>query len=333
MALEVVRFGVLGAARIAPNALILPASKMATVAVTRIAAREPSRAEAFASEHGIASVSDDYGGVIAADDVDVVYIPLPMSLHAEWTIAALDAGKHVLCEKPFASNATEATAMIAAAKGAGLVLGEAFHYRYHPMIQRIIDIIDGGVIGEVDRVEANFNISIDKPDLRWNYGTAGGATMDLGCYPIHWVRDLLGEPQVVAAQALVDSDDPRIDAELTAELSWPSGATGQVSSSMISADPKIDLRIVGSAGEIYADNPMAPQNGNLLTVTTEAGTTSGPVLAGISYDHMLRAFVDHLVLGTTFVTSGRDSIANMAVIDATYRAAGLAVRGASGIGD
>lgn len=321
------RFGILGAARIAPKALVQPADRLATVTVTRVAARDRDRAQAFADEHGIANVADDYADVLTADDVDVVYNPLPMSLHAEWTIAALRAGKHVFCEKPFASNADEAAAMVEAADETGRILGEAFHYRYHPMMQRILDLVGSGVIGEIREVDASFAISIGKPDLRWSYETAGGATMDLGCYPVHWVRDLLGEPTVVGATTTADDDDPLIDADLTMQLAWDGGATGRVHSSMIAEAPDISLRIIGSAGEIVAANPMAPQNGNLLTVRTPKGTTSGPVEAGVSYDHMVRAFVDHVMHDAPFPTKGTDSIANMAVIDAAYEAAGLPARG------
>ncbi|MEM7093930.1 MAG: Gfo/Idh/MocA family oxidoreductase [Actinomycetota bacterium] len=321
------RFGILGAARIAPKALIEPVAKLATATVSRVAARDHDRATEFAATHGVDNVAADYRALIDADDVDVVYNPLPMSLHADWTIAALRAGKHVFCEKPFAANAEEAAAMIAAADETGMVLGEAFHYRYHPMWLRILDLVDSGTIGTINRVEANFNITIGKPDLRWDYETAGGATMDLGCYPVHWVRDLLGEPTVTDAFATADSDDPLVDADLTMDLRWESGATGRVRSSMIAEVPDISLRIEGSSGEVIAANPMAPQNGNVLTVTTERGTTSGPVDAGISYDHMVRAFVDHVCHGSAFPTRGQDSVNNMAVIDAAYRSAGLPERG------
>lgn len=321
------RFGILGAARIAPKALILPVAKLASAEVTRVAARDRSRAETFASEHGIAAVSDSYAEVIEADDVDVVYNPLPMSLHAEWTIAALEAGKDVFCEKPFASNATEAASMVEAADRTGNKLAEAFHYRYHPMMQRIIDLVEAGTIGEIRHVEGNFAVSIAKPDLRWSYATSGGATMDLGCYPVHWVRDLCGEPTVESATATADHDDALIDADLTMELSFANGATGRVHSSMVADVADISLRIEGSAGSIVAANPMAPQNGNSLTVTTPSGVSSGPIDAGISYDHMVRAFVDYVQHGTAFPTRAQDSIANMAVLDAAYIAAGLPARG------
>ena len=325
------RIGVLGAARITPKALIEPAAKLANVEIVRVAARNRDRAEAFAAEHGIAHVADSYNDLITADDVDVVYNPLPMSLHAEWTIAALHAGKHVFCEKPFASNATEAAAMVQAAHDTGQVLCEAFHYRYHPMFLRILDEIASGRIGSVERVEGVFNVSIPRQnasgaiDIRWDYDASGGALMDLGCYPMSWVRHITGEePTVVSAEAIEDPEN--IDAFMTCELAFPSGATGSVTTAM-ERGPEIGLTVRGSKGSIVANNPMAPQNGNQLTITTERGTTSGPIDAGISYDHMVRAFVDHLVLGTAFPTSGQDSINNMVAIDAVYTAAGLPIRG------
>jgi len=284
-----IRIGILGAARIAPKALIEPAAKLAGVEVTRVAARSRDRAQAFADEHDIAGVSDSYADLIVADDVDVVYNPLPMSLHAEWTIAALRAGKHVFCEKPFASNATEAAEMVRVADEEGLVLGEAFHYRYHPMFSHIMDEVASGRIGTIERVEGTFNVEIAKQtasgalDLRWDYETSGGSLMDLGCYPMSWVRHVTGEePTVISAEAVVD--EPKIDTAITCELAFPSGATGSVTSAMTGAF-ETRLTIQGSAGRIDAVNPMAPQ------------------------------------------VSGQDSINNMAAIDAVYLAAGLPLRG------
>ncbi len=323
--MEQIRFGILGAARIAPKALIDPVAKLPGVTVTRVAARDQERATAFAADNGIDGIAADYAELIAADDVDVVYNPLPMSHHAEWTIAALRAGKHVFCEKPFASNASEAAEMIRVAEETGLVLGEAFHYRYHPMFLRILDEVASGRLGVIERVEGCFEVPIRQPDIRWDYATSGGSLMDLGCYPMSWVRHVTGEePEVIEAEAEVGP--PHIDAAIRAELRFPSGATGSVTSSM-TRGPKLDLVVVGSEGRLEAKNPMAPQNGNLLTITTGSGTTSGPIDAGASYDHMVRAFVDHLVHGVPFPTSGADSIANMAAIDAVYQAAGLPIRG------
>src|SRR2546430_12233600 len=130
------RIGVLGAARIAPNALIKPAREVPEVAVTAVAAREPVRAKAFAARHDIPVVHDGYDALVADPDVDAVYIPPPNGLHARWCLAALAAGKHVLCEKPLTANADEARRVADVADGSGLVVMEAFHYRYHPLVGR-----------------------------------------------------------------------------------------------------------------------------------------------------------------------------------------------------
>jgi predicted dehydrogenase len=127
------RIGVLGAARIAPNALLKPAREVPEVTVAAVAARDPARARAFARKHGVARVHDSYAELVADPDLDAVYVPLPNSGHAEWTLAALAAGRHVLCEKPLTANAGEARAVADAAAASGLVVMEAFHYRYHPL--------------------------------------------------------------------------------------------------------------------------------------------------------------------------------------------------------
>lgn len=321
------RFGVLGAARIAPKALVLPVHKIDSATVTRVAARDVARAEAFAAEHGVDGVSASYSELVEADDVDVVYNPLPMNLHHEWTIKALRAGKNVLCEKPFASNAQEAAEMVAVAKEEGRVLGEAFHHRYHPMFQRIVDVIASGVIGDVTRAEGYFNVSIPQPDIRWDYATSGGSLMDLGCYSTMWVRHAIGqEPIVAEASATVGPE--QIDADIWAELTFPGGATGRVESSMVTTGPAdIRLEVIGSKGSITAINPLSPQSGNTLTIRTEAGETSGEIIAGDTYEHMVRAFCDHVIHGTPYSTQGDDSINNMAAIDSMYEAAGLSKRG------
>lgn len=321
------RFGVLGAARIAPKALVNPVALIDRAVVTRVAARDVSRAEVFAQDNGIDGVSASYDDLITADDVDVVYNPLPMNLHHEWTIKALRAGKDVLCEKPFASNAAEATEMVAVAAAEGRVLGEAFHHRHHPMFQRIVDVIESGVIGTVTRAEGYFNISIPQPDIRWDYATSGGSLMDLGCYSTTWVRHAVGEePTVVDAEAVEGPE--HIDASIRAELVFPGGATGRVESSMVHEGAgDIRLEVLGSDGSITAINPLSPQSGNLLTIRTESGETSGEVLAGSTYEHMVRAFCDHVTHGTPYSTKGQDSIDNMAAIDAMYLKAGLPLRG------
>ena len=186
-----------------------------------VAARDRSRAEAFASKHGIPKVCDSYAALIADPDVDAIYNPLPNGLHAEWTIAALEAGKHVLCEKPFTANAKEAEAVAAVATRTGLVVMEAFHYRYHPLARRMREIVESGELGTIRRVETALCFPLPKfSDIRYQYDLAGGATMDVGTYTVHMAR-LLGceEPEVVSATAKLRTPD--VDRAMRAELSVP----------------------------------------------------------------------------------------------------------------
>ena len=187
-----VRIGILGAARIAPSAVIKPAQKVDGAEIAAVAARDRSRADAFATKHGIPRVHESYASLVADPEIDAIYNPLPNGLHAEWTIAALEAGKHVLCEKPFTANAKEAEAVAAVAGRTDLVLMEAFHYRYHPLAARMREIVESGELGTIARVETSLCFPLPKfSDIRYQYDLAGGATMDVGTYTVHMAR-LLG---------------------------------------------------------------------------------------------------------------------------------------------
>ena len=208
---ESVRIGILGAARIAPLAITNPAKENAEVEVAAVAARDVSRAQAFAAKHGIARVLDSYEALIADPDIDAIYNPLPNGLHGRWTRAALDAGKHVLCEKPFTANAAEAREIAQLAADSDRVVMEAFHYRYHPLALRVEELIASGELGKLKRVEANMCFPLPKfSDIRYNYSLAGGALMDAGCYAVHMVRTFGGAtPEVVSARAKLR--EPRVD--------------------------------------------------------------------------------------------------------------------------
>jgi predicted dehydrogenase len=184
-----VRIGILGAARIASSALIKPARGNSEVVVAAVAARDVSRAQAFATKHGIARVHDSYEALIADPDLDAIYNPLPIALHGRWTRAALDAGKHVLCEKPFTANAAEAREVADLAAESERVVMEGFHYRYHPCALRVDEIIASGELGELQRVEGEWCFWVRKSsDIRYNYSLGGGALMDSGCYAVDMVR-------------------------------------------------------------------------------------------------------------------------------------------------
>ncbi|NNE10909.1 MAG: Gfo/Idh/MocA family oxidoreductase, partial [Ilumatobacter sp.] len=285
-----------------------------------------------ADEWGIEHAMGGYDELIGSDEVDAVYIGTPASLHRPWAIAAIEAGKHVLCEKPFAANAHDARQIADAARARGdVVVMEAYHWRYHPYADQIRSVLDSGVLGRLDRFDAVFDIpdgKIGRDDIRWNLEIGGGATMDLGCYPIQWVRFAAqADPDVVSAEA--ECPVPGVDGELAAELRWPSGATGSIRSSMIANGDTVDvwLRVEGERGVMTAVNPLAPQQGNaVLTVETESGTERHPVETSATYFHQLVAFRDAIVDGAPFPTTADDGVRTMEIVDACYRAAGLEPR-------
>ncbi|MCG6566636.1 Gfo/Idh/MocA family protein [Tessaracoccus sp. ZS01] len=323
-----VRFGIFGAAGITPQALITPAQANRDVELYAVAARDRGRAESFAAEHHIGHVHDSYEALLADPNVDAVYIPLPNSEHGKWTVAALDAGKHVLVEKPFASNADEAEEVARRAAGSDRVVMEGFHYRYHRLMAETLKLIADGAIGDLVEAEAHFDINLpDRSNIRYNQSLAGGATMDLGCYSLHFVRSVVGEePEVVSAEAR-PSDDPRLDEALSAELRFPGGVTGRISSSLLEDEERQTCIITGTKGVIQVEGFVKPQDGNTLTLTNDAGVTTVEVpTQPTSYAAQLAVFVDAVRNGTPVLTGPDDSVAMMRAIDAMYRAAGLEPR-------
>ena len=321
------RIGVLGAARIAPSALIKPAKDNAEVVVAAVAARDGSRARAFAAKHGIARVHESYEALIADPDLDAVYNPLPNGLHGKWTRAALAAGKHVLCEKPFTANAAEAREIADLAAKSDRVVMEAFHYRYHPLALRTEQIIGSGELGKLERVEAALCFPLPKfSDIRYNYSLAGGAMMDAGCYAVHMARTFGGStPEVVSAQAKLR--DPQVDRAMTAELRFAEGHTGRVRCSMWSSRLlEITAHVVGDRGEVRLFNPVTPQFFHRLSIRSSDGKRVERFPRRPSYAYQLDAFAGAVLRGERVKTTPTDAIENMTVIDAIYRAAGLPLR-------
>ncbi len=319
------RIGVLGAARIAPSALIRPAREVEGVTVTAVAARDRARAEKFATKHGIDTVFGDYRQLVESDAVDAVYNPLPNGLHGRWTRAAVAAGKHVLCEKPFTANAAEARTI--AENTADRVVMEAFHYRYHPLAARILDLLGDGAIGEVRHVEAHLCLPLPRfSDIRYSLPLAGGALMDAGCYAIHALRTFgTGEPTVEAAHAKTHGEN--IDRFMAVDVRYPDGATGRAIGSLWSARVlEVSLRITGETGAIRVLNFVAPQIYHRLSVRSNTKRFHERVKGQGSYTMQLLAFRDAVRDGAPVLTDAADAIPTMALIDAAYEKAGLPTR-------
>lgn len=327
--MDQLRIGTLGAARVTPSALLKPARQIPGVTVAAVAARDPERARRFAAKHRIRRVHDSYQDLIDDPAIDAVYNPLPNSLHAEWTLRAIAAGKHVLCEKPFAANADEADKVAAAAAASGLVVMEAFHYRYHPLARRMLDVVQGGEIGPLRYLEASLCFPLPRfSDIRYSYALGGGATMDAGCYAINWLRMLgPGEPEVLSARAKLHGPD--VDRAMAASFRFAGGVLGRMTASLWSGQVlRLDAKAVGDQGVMRVFNYVTPQHFNRLTVAADGYTRRERVSGEPSYTYQLRAFAAAVRHGDPVLTTPEDAVANMTVIDAVYQAAGLSRRGA-----
>jgi len=330
--MEPLRIGTLGAARITPTALIRPARRIPEVEVVAVAARDRERAETFARKHTIPTVHGSYDELIADPNVDAIYNPLPNGLHGRWTLAALKAGKPVLCEKPLTANADEAEQVAAAARDTGLVVMEAFHYRYHPLTDRVLEIIRGE-LGPVRRVETRMCIPLpSRKDIRYQLNLAGGAVMDVGCYAIHQARTLAGaEPEVVSARAKCIS--PGVDRWLRADLQFPDDCTGSFECALWSRRLlSLGARVEGERGTLTVFNLTGPQYFHRVVVRTRDPATGAEtkrrerVKGEHTYWYQLNAFVAAVREGAPYPTNPADAVANMRVMDASYRAAGLEPR-------
>jgi predicted dehydrogenase len=335
--MEPLRIGTLGAARITEAALITPARQAPDAVVTAVAARDRARAQAFAAAQDIPVVHDSYQALIADPDIDAVYNPLPNSLHAPWTLRAIDAGKHVLCEKPFTSQAGQAREVAAAARASGLVVMEAMHYRYHPLAQVMLDQLaliagpEDDCRSGIKHLHGTVCFPLDGPDdIRFRYELAGGAAMDAGCYAIDCIRLLgPGEPEVVAA--LATEQNPGVDRAMTAFLRFPGGATAWLDVSLtLGGKFRADVHVVGEHGQMRVQNFIHPYLWYRVTTQTAEGTASVRSEPGSSpettYLGQLRAFAAAVQRGEPFPTTPDHAVVTMELIDDVYRAAGLPLR-------
>ena len=312
-----IRIGILGAAKIAPAVVINPSRDNPDFEVVAVAARDPERARAYAAEHKIAHVAADYDALVRRADVDLIYNALPPAGHAQWTIAALEAGKNVLCEKPFAMNAAQVRRMNEAAVRTGRILVEAFHYRHHAVMQRTVAILRSGELGKIESAEAFFEVPIPyrEGELRWTREQGGGALMDLGCYPVHCLRSALGtEPKVLSASCVIEHD---VDVSTKAELDF-AGVPAKLSTSMKPERFGATLRVMGAKGSLELLNFVAPQLGCKLTVTVGGTARDEPTAGPATYVAQLAELGDVLARGKKQLITNADSLGNMAAIDAIY---------------
>jgi predicted dehydrogenase len=323
------KIGILGAARIADEGIVDP-SRLLGHRLVAVAARDQSRAHVFAEQRGIERVHEAYAEVIEDPDVEVVYNALVNSLHAKWNEYALQAGKHVLSEKPFASNGAEATRVRDVARSAFGQIVEGFHYLHHPVNQRLRELVTSGALGEIKRVD--IKLSIPAPpdsDPRWSLELAGGATMDLGCYVLNAARQvgrwLERAPSVVSAEA--ELRQPNLDSGMRVELGYGGDIEAQLHWDMDAVDRQMVRAVIGTAGTAVVPAFAVPHMDNRIVITRDGHTEEQTLGDQTSYTYQLAALADTLQTGAEFLIDVDDSVANAELIDEVYRKAGLLLRG------
>ncbi len=333
--MDSLRIGILGAARITENALIIPA-QLTGHHVAAVAARSRDRATEHAAQHGIERVLDSYRDVVDDPDIDVIYNPLPNGLHGPWNIEALQAGKHVLSEKPSASNGEEARRVRDVAASSPGRFMEAFHYRYHPVMQRMIELASSGELGTIEHVEVSMGFPLDNPeDPRWIFDLAGGALMDVGCYAVHGLRSLGsvlgGEPSIHEATAVPAEHDDRVDAELSATLSYPSGATAHFHSSFVLPEMAFTMNLRGSRGSALAHNFCIASLDDRISVSVGSEKRVENLGVKSTYTYQLEAFAAHIRDGSPIHSDAEDALVQAEFLDACYTAAGFPLRPVSAL--
>jgi D-xylose 1-dehydrogenase (NADP+, D-xylono-1,5-lactone-forming) len=247
-----VKWGIMSTARI--NLKFLPGAREAARAeIVAVASRDAARGQQFAQEHEIARAYDSYAALLADSDVDVVYIPLPNSLHIEWTIRALEAGKHVLCEKPLSRRAEEVSWAFDVAEREHRLLMEGFMYRHNPQTRRLTELIAEGAIGRVRMICSAFSFPADDAaDVRLSSALDGGALMDVGCYCVSAARALAGEPERVSAEQAIGGDG--VDVTFAATMRFSDDVIAHFDAGL-ALDSRDLLEVVGDRGSLFLDDP------------------------------------------------------------------------------
>ncbi|MBA2348739.1 MAG: Gfo/Idh/MocA family oxidoreductase, partial [Solirubrobacterales bacterium] len=267
MSAPTLRWGLLSTARINDTLLATDPDRARFRAV---ASRDADRAARYAEEHGLDHAHGSYEALLADEEVDAVYVGLPNALHAAWAIRALEAGKHVLCEKPLTLDPAEAQRAFTVAEERGLVLSEGLMWRHHPQAIRARELVAEGAIGELRTVHAEFRFTLADPaDVRWQAALGGGALADLGCYCVSGCRTLAGREPDIAHGVMVGGGDG-VDAAFTGLLRFPDDVLATFSCSMRARHGHV-LRAVGSTGELRLEDPWSGRRPGIAVRGTDDG--------------------------------------------------------------
>jgi D-xylose 1-dehydrogenase (NADP+, D-xylono-1,5-lactone-forming) len=320
----VISWGILGCASIAKEAVIPSIQQSKNGVVRAIASRDLEKAERTAEQCGIPTSYSSYEDLLLDPSIDAIYIPLPNHLHSEWTIKAMEAGKHVLCEKPFALNTDQAEEMTEASKLAKRILAEGFMYRHHPRYAMIKEMIDAGEIGEVRGIHGEFffNNAEDYNNVRYQPGMGGGSILDVGCYPINAIRYILNcEPEALTVNAFFSPSHGNVDMMASGLLEFSKGVSATFQCSMW-AEYKNSLQIFGTKGRI--EIPFAfscnTETGNFF-ISSKGKRTEVSVPKVNQYILQIEHFNDSILTNEPYPISLEDSINNTRVLQACLKSA------------
>ena len=318
-----VRWGILSTARIGETAFI-PALRQTTRGqLVAISSRSRDRAAAYAEKYDVPLVFDDYESMLASDEIDAVYNPLPNTMHAEWTARAAAHGKHVFCEKPLAVSPAQAQQMIDVCQAAGVILVEAFVFLCHPQSLKLREVIDSGVIGDLVQMQAFLTFPLQRPtdNIRLNKELGGGALLDAGGYPITFSRFVFGEePVAVQAAARIDPDYD-VDSRVSMVLTFPGDRHAMLQTS-VDAAGGAGATIFGSKGYIQVPQPYHPREQSSFVVHSGANTTTYEFNSGVRpFTPAIEQFHDCLLEGAAPLVRAENAIGSVAVIEAALESA------------
>ncbi len=313
------RWGIISTARIALRRVIPALQKAESATILAIASRDLARAREAAAQLGIPRAYGSYEELLADREVEAVYNPLPNSLHRIWTVRAAEAGKHVLCEKPLAVDATEAETIVGACQRAGILLQEAFMYRFHPQIDETQRLVRDGTIGKPWLVRSAFTFTVSRPeDIRLNPSLGGGGLMDVGCYCINISRLLLGEPTAVWG---VGREENGVDVVFAGALEFAHHAAAQFDCG-VRAPGRQFCEIVGTEGVLTLLRPFQPEEDPASLLLQRGDRHERIELPGTNqYVRMVEAFGECVRTGRPPRFPASDAVGNMRVIDALRQSA------------
>ncbi len=316
---ENIRWGSSSTANIGRGRVIPAIMQSRNGRVLAVASRDLNQAKDFADDLNIPRAYGSYEELISDPDVDAIYNPLPNSMHAEWSIKCAEAGKPTLCEKPFASDAAEAQAMVDAFTKRNILFAEAFMYRFHPQTQKVKALVDGGGVGQINVLNSTFNFAIrsgNEDNIRLSKPLAGGALMDVGCYCVNVMRLMSGEePDAAHAFAQIGAQT-QVDETLAGVLHFPSGAVGHFDCSLRTAFANT-YEIRGTEGRIRVSEAFVmPADKDTVIEHWQGGTYNRVTIpAANSYTLMAEDFADALIHSRPPKYAPQDGVANMKVID------------------